>query len=318
MPRDVEPRLLRAFAAVAGELHFTRAAARLYVAQQSLSRDIGRLERQLGTPLFVRSTRQVALTPEGERLLPYALRVLAAQDELADACAGSDRPLSVDIGAPVSTGQLVLAEARRRAPGVEFVARCRGGLAGAATEIAAGRLDVSFGRAAGLPTATLTGLDHILVRLERVAVLLAEGHSLAPLPEIPLPALAGEALYAGAGNDGTSEWTDYARSLFEGRGIHLVPPFPQIEGETEFVRVVRRHGWSVLAGEVFAVVPGMVRRPLTDPVPLSPVSMVWRRALRHPGLDALREAAAVLAARHDWCARPPHSWLPRPDTELYG
>lgn len=318
MPRDLEPRLLRAFAAVAGELHFTRAAARLFVAQQALSRDIGRLERQLGAPLFLRTTRQVALTPEGERLLPYALRVLAAHDELAAACTSSDRPLTVDVGARVGTGRRVLDEARRRAPGVEFVARCHGGLAGAAAEIAAGRLDVSFGRAAGLPAGLLRGLGHTLVRLERVAVLLPEAHPLAALPDVPLPALAGEALYAGAGNDGTSEWTDYARTLFEGRGIALVPPFPRIEGEAEFDRLVRKHGWSVLASEVFVAVRGMVIRPLTDPVPLSPVSLVWRRGLRHPGLDALCEASRVLAAEHGWRDRPADSWLPPSDAALYG
>ena len=69
---DLDPRLLRAFLAVAEELHFTRAAARLYVAQQALSRDIRRLERELGAEMFVRTTRQVALTPDGARLLPYA------------------------------------------------------------------------------------------------------------------------------------------------------------------------------------------------------------------------------------------------------
>jgi DNA-binding transcriptional LysR family regulator len=50
----LDPRLLRAFLAVADELHFTRAAARLYVAQQALSRDVRRLERELGAELFVR------------------------------------------------------------------------------------------------------------------------------------------------------------------------------------------------------------------------------------------------------------------------
>lgn len=95
-PRHLDPRLLRAFVTVADELHFTRAAARLYVAQQALSRDVRRLERELGAELFVRSTRQVTLTADGERLLPYARRVLAAQDELLGAF-GQARPLLVDL-----------------------------------------------------------------------------------------------------------------------------------------------------------------------------------------------------------------------------
>src|SRR3954453_15467953 len=97
----LDPRLLRAFLTVADELHFTRAAARLYVAQQALSRDIRRLERELGVALFVRTTRQVALTADGERLLPYARQVLAAHEELAAAFRPSpERPLLVDVGVP--------------------------------------------------------------------------------------------------------------------------------------------------------------------------------------------------------------------------
>ncbi|MEU5031746.1 LysR family transcriptional regulator [Streptomyces milbemycinicus] len=318
MPQDIEPRLLRAFVAVADELHFTRAAARLYVAQQALSRDVRRLERELGVELFVRTTRQVALTADAERLLPYARRVLVAQEELVAAFggggAGPQRPLVVDISAPMSTGNEVLTEARGRiAPEVELVAHFHSGLTGAAAELLAGRLDVSFGRVGGLDPAVLARLEHQLVRYERMAVVLREDHPLARLPEVPLDALAGETLYAAAGNAATTEWTDLAAQLFAGRGIVMAEPFPQIEGAEEFTRVVAKRRWSVLASTVFISMPGTVLRPLTGPVPLSPVSMVWRRGLRHPGLDALRAAAAALGAAGGWLDAPPGSWLPSPE-----
>ncbi|QNA73651.1 LysR family transcriptional regulator [Streptomyces sp. So13.3] len=316
VPHDLEPRLLRAFTAVAEELHFSRAAAALYVAQQALSRDIRRLERELGAELFVRTTRRVELTADGERLLPYARRVLAAQDELAAAFAAADRPLLVDVSAPVSTGRRVLDEARATAPGSELIARFHSGLTGAAADILAGRLDVSFGRVAGLAPAALSRLDHRPVRYEPMAVVLSQEHPLARLERIPLDALAGETLYAGAGNPTTAEWTDLAERLFAGRGIAVAAPFPQIEGEAEFIRLVAKHRWPVLATTEFVDMPGAVLRPLVDPVPLALVSMVWRRGLRHPGLTALHEAVTALAAAGRWLHRPAGSWLPDPDAHL--
>ncbi|KAB7849845.1 LysR family transcriptional regulator [Streptomyces mobaraensis] len=317
MPHDIEPRLLRAFAAVADELHFTRAAARLHLAQQALSRDIRRLEQRLGAQLFSRTTRAVTLTAEGARLLPYALRVLAAQDELAAAWAREERPLLVDVVSPASTAHRIVVRARAAAPRVELVARHHSGLTGAATAILAGRLDVAFGRVAGLPVEVRTALEHRPVRYERMAVLLPVGHRLAARATVPLAALRGETLYAAAGNPATAEWTDLARRLFEGRGITMAEPFPELEGDEEFVRVVRKRGWSVLAGTEFLKVPGMVLRPLTDPVPLSPVSMVWRKGLRHPGLDALHAAASGFPEER-WLERPPGAWLPAEDAALMG
>lgn len=69
---------LRAFLAVAEELHFGRAAARLHVAQSPLSRQIRQLEARLGTPLFTRTSRRVELTDAGAELVEPARRALGA------------------------------------------------------------------------------------------------------------------------------------------------------------------------------------------------------------------------------------------------
>lgn len=312
-PAHLDPRLLRAFVTVAEELHFTRAAARLYVAQQALSRDVRRLERELGCELFVRTTRQVTPTADGERLLPYARAVLQAQDDLL-AAAGRARPLLVDLNAPgLATPRRVLHRARELAPDHELMARYESGLTGAAGELLAGRLDVSFGRFAGLAPALRAGLDQQPVRHEPMAVVLPEDHPLAALTEVPLAALAGETVYAGAGNPRTPEWTDLARSLFEGRGITLAPPAPLAVGEEEFQRIMARTRHPILAVVDFPPLPSTVLRPLVDPIPLSPVSLVWRKGLMHPALDALRRAAAVVAAEEGWLRRPDGGWLPERD-----
>lgn len=77
----MELRHLRYFAAVAESCHFGRAAERLHMAQPALSQAVRQLESELGTPLFVRTTRQVNLTPAGEFMYREALRVLGAVDD---------------------------------------------------------------------------------------------------------------------------------------------------------------------------------------------------------------------------------------------
>ncbi|MCX4745698.1 LysR family transcriptional regulator [Kitasatospora sp. NBC_01287] len=73
----MELRTLEYFVAVAEEASFTRAAARFHLAQPAISQQIRSLERELGEPLFERSSRRVRLNPAGEALLPYARRMLA-------------------------------------------------------------------------------------------------------------------------------------------------------------------------------------------------------------------------------------------------
>src|SRR5579863_8621785 len=83
----MELRQLEAFVAVAEERNFTRAAARLYVAQSGLSATIRSLEKEVHAPLFVRSTRRVDLTPAGAAMLSEARRTLASARAAVDTVA---------------------------------------------------------------------------------------------------------------------------------------------------------------------------------------------------------------------------------------
>ncbi|MDT0306219.1 alpha/beta hydrolase fold domain-containing protein [Streptomyces sp. DSM 44917] len=80
-PEAIELRHLRAFAAVAEELSFSRAAARLYLSQPALSRQIRALERLVGCELLRRTTHRVGLTAAGEALLERTRRILLEVDD---------------------------------------------------------------------------------------------------------------------------------------------------------------------------------------------------------------------------------------------
>src|SRR5437763_1396116 len=122
----VELRHLEAFAVVAEELNFRRAAERLHMSQPPLSQQIKRLENEVGVPLLRRTTRQVALTAAGEAFLIEVRKVLtaarAAPRVARQAAAGQIGSLRLGFSGPTSyeVMLLIVRKFRERYPQVRF------------------------------------------------------------------------------------------------------------------------------------------------------------------------------------------------------
>ncbi|QET01788.1 LysR family transcriptional regulator [Cupriavidus pauculus] len=118
-------RRLRYFVVLAETLHFSRAAARLNIAQPPLSHQIKVLEEELDAKLFERSNRRVELTPAGKALLPEALALLAQADRASGIAASVQRGELGELRVGFTSGaaltdvipRLILAFRQRR-PGV--------------------------------------------------------------------------------------------------------------------------------------------------------------------------------------------------------
>ena len=101
-PPDLDLRLVRYFTVVAEHRHFGRAAAALLIAQPSLSRQIRRLEQQLGARLLDRTPRGTQLTEAGEVFLPRAKALLRSAAQAAAAARAAAQPRRITIGYTVS------------------------------------------------------------------------------------------------------------------------------------------------------------------------------------------------------------------------
>ncbi len=124
----MELRQLQIFRALAEELHFTRAAARVNCVQSNVTTQIRSLEEELGTPLFDRLAKRVVLTDAGRRFLPYAEKVLSTLDEAHSVMAQDSVPAGpLSVGAPESvlTYRLpgILSEFRKLYPKVSLTFR---------------------------------------------------------------------------------------------------------------------------------------------------------------------------------------------------
>jgi DNA-binding transcriptional LysR family regulator len=189
----MELRHLRYFLAVAEELHFSRAAQRVQIAQPALSQQIQRLESEIGTALFHRTKRRVALTAAGEAMVRPARQVLAdaaAAVEVAQRAARGETG-HLRIGFIESAAMTVVPAAvklfRRENPEVGLTLR-ELSVQEQVESLRSGTLDVGIVR---LPLNT-EGLTLTSIADEGLVVVSPEAHPLAKRKRISPRALAGE------------------------------------------------------------------------------------------------------------------------------
>jgi DNA-binding transcriptional LysR family regulator len=294
---DVQTRRLRYFVALAEELHFSRTAARLHIAQQALSKQIRELEEAVGAQLLRRSTRKVELTPAGTAFLEAARATLAAFDDgvetarrLARGEAGTLR-LGYVVGGALELTRPILEEFARRHPRVELELREYGhddrsaGLAG-------GSADVAFLR----PPISAPGVALETLFVEPLLVALPSGHRLARRAGVSVRELVEEPIAVG-------ESQDVAAERFWTLDAYRAPGVPR--------RILHAHSVTerlslVSAGVACTITSAAVARYTPHPsvryVPIedgpgADVALAWRQDARGALVERFLDAARAVRER---------------------
>ena len=289
-------RTLRYFVAVAEELHFTRAAERVYIAQPALSEQIRRLEAELGVQLLRRTTRKVELTPAGEEFLTRARRILAEADEaLADAsraARGETGRVRISTGATAGVEQVprVLRAFRDARPSVQLDLRQiswedhSGGLHD-------GSVDAAF---VWRPFED-DGLSFVALHEEPRVAALHDGHPLAAERELRIEQLVDEPWpWVDTDPVALGFWT--CERHRGGAAARRGPTISSIEGILEGVRAGLCVAAVPRSQALTSPWPGIVFRPVVD-IEAATLALGWRTADETPVVQALVEIAGRVAAQ---------------------
>jgi DNA-binding transcriptional LysR family regulator len=283
----MELRHLRYFVTVAAELHFGRAAERLYISQPALSQQIRSLEGELGLKLLERNRRGVRLTPEGEAFLPEAQAVVRQADRAADAAralaAGATGRLRLSYVRTMPGGlpEAIVGEYQRRYPGVEIAADS--GSTGQNVErLSGGEVDVAF---VHTPFEGGADLAWVEIATEPLVVVIPSAHPLSKRRRIRRDDLAGVPLvyFPRQNSPGV-----YDRGLSQVYGP-TAPDIARTEPTEERMMVAVSEGVGItLLPEVRAGTlrfPGVTLRRFADPEPTVALAVAFHQ---RPPLAARR------------------------------
>ncbi|WP_405964609.1 LysR family transcriptional regulator [Streptomyces sp. NBC_00723] len=311
----VELRQLRYFVAVAEELNFGRAAARLLIAGPSLSQQIKALERDLGVRLFDRDRRSVSLTPAGADLLPHSRALLERADDLR----GRARRLSGSQ--PVRLGYVnwLPADLTRRTAAVAQV-HVDAWVAPSHTQaarVADGSLDlaVCWVRNEDLKR---HGLQARLLGADRLYAVARSTDTGEPSTATATPAVSVGDTDVLIDDDVTSwaSWNAYAEELTRATGARAVRISDGAVTGPAFFDHVRRCSRPVLnspKGQTTLLPPDLVRREVVAPKVYWTWSLVRREPEERAGVLGVVDALCDGVGADGLGIHAPDAWLPADD-----
>ncbi|MEV6767360.1 LysR family transcriptional regulator [Nocardia sp. NPDC051030] len=285
---DVELRQLRYVLMIAEAGSFSAAAEQALIAQSALSQQVGRLERELGTKLFERSSRGVTLTAAGRAFAPLAEETLrsAEQASLVAASHGQLVGGRLAVGAYPNRSSPVpaiwVSEFHTRYPSVEV--SLREGLTDELIRLVErGELDVAVvGLSSGLE---LAELDHLVLVEDPVGLVLPAQHAFADAESLTLDQLTDEAFIDGTPGAGMRILVDHA---FQQAGIVRRVQF-EVSNPLHSIQLVHQ-------GLGVAFLP----RRMIDPESLSQNGVRW---ISVDGIPSFRESLVFRRGRLSAAAR---------------
>ncbi len=287
VPLNLTVRHLRAFAAIAEERHFGRAAAELHLTSSALSQTLNQLEAAVGTTLVRRTTRRVELTRAGEAVLDQVRDALAAFDiavaSMQRAARGEvgDLSLGYVIGAGLELIPSVIQAFEKAAPDVRLELR-EYDFSHPAAGLDVGEVDAAFIR----PPLDLEGLTYLPLLEEPRVACLPSGHRLARRKDLRVRDVLTEPIVAAPSVDRV--WRDYWILVpeREGRPPHVVVEAPTFEAELQAVAAGRGISITGLTAARYYARPGVTFRVVTDLAPCQ-IALAWSSQRASGGIDRL-------------------------------
>lgn len=227
--------------AVAEEQNFTRAAERCHIVQSALSHQIAKLEQELGSELFKRTSRRVELTAAGHAIIGPARKLLDASQNLINQVTATKDKISgtLTIGSISALHMLDLAELLAQFHAVNPEVNIRLYIAmskNLAEDIRRNKTDIAFIGISEPGDATILSLPHIQIASEPLVALLSPAHALAKMQQITLQTLSHEPMVDYYSDSAARLQTDKA---FQAAGIQRHVNF-EIDHVEWLENIVRR------------------------------------------------------------------------------